>query len=110
MAKPLGLIRWNEDLKIIEQDIFRQLLSRLPFDDDGEILNFTLDSKTGVVDISYKLGFKSSKEIASIIKRNMKSIPEEVVRRDALERTMTAEWRGYKDVTNRILKSKRVDG
>jgi hypothetical protein len=109
MGKPIGVIRWEEDLKYIEQDIFRQLLSRLPFDPEGEILNFTLDSKTGVIDISYKLAFKSSKEIASIIKRNMKSIPVEVPRRDALERTMAAEWRGYKDITNRILKIKRGD-
>jgi hypothetical protein len=100
-------VRWEEASHIIEQDIFRQLLTRFNFDPEGVILNFTLNSKTGVVDVSYKLGFKSAKEVATILKRIINQIPEDFKHGDAMKRMMMAEWRGYKDVGNKFNKERR---
>jgi len=102
-------VRWEDGAQAIEQGVFRQLLQRLPFDFEGKILNFTLNSESGILDIQYKLGFKSSKEIATVLKRNMKALPHTIHNKNAMERMMKAEWRGYKDVCNRIIREKKEE-
>jgi len=109
MSASIPKVEWSKGVSVGEQTTFRQLLQRIPLDYEGTILNFTLNSNTGVIEISYKLGFKGSKEIATIIKRQIKDLPLDIRNRDALIRTMKAEWKGYKEVSNRYTKEKNRD-